>query len=276
MLGAGPNTGVLGLTSSTTAAAVEGDGAVVGVQGVSTTAGNTTGYGVKGAVMAGSGSAGVLGYAPNGVGYGFYGYSTASGGAGALAYNTTTGGSGLIAFNAGQGAGYAAIFGSATPQSGNVLVRGTLTTLNSAPSVAARDSAGSLRRFYGVQSPESWFEDFGSGQLSGGSATVQLDPAFAAVVDTSDYHVFLTPEGGWSSLYVAAKGAASFTVRDAGGGDTGAKPGSGGGAAPGASFSYRIVAKRNDVASARLEHVAEPPAVTAPEIPEIAPATKPS
>ena len=42
--------------------------------------------------------------------------------------------------------------------------------------------------------PENWFEDFGSGQLSGGAATITLDSAFAETVSTTaDYHVFLTP-----------------------------------------------------------------------------------
>ena len=157
---AAAHTGVLGLsTSSTGAAGVEGDGNLLGVQGVASAAG-ATGYGVKGIANvsgASGGSAGVLGYAPNGVGNGFYGFTTDPNGAGCLAYNTTTG-AGLIAYNGG-GSGsniYAAIFGSgATAHSGNVLVRGTLTQLGGAPTTGARDASGALHRLYGVQSPES-------------------------------------------------------------------------------------------------------------------------
>ena len=83
VLGTGAHTGVLGLTTTATAAAL-------GVQGVSVTTGSTTGYGVKGAVMNGAGSAAVFGCAPNGAGYGFYGYSTPGAAAGCLASRPTT------------------------------------------------------------------------------------------------------------------------------------------------------------------------------------------
>ena len=278
VLGTGTHIGVVGLTTSTTAAAVEGDGVALGVQGVSVTTGTSTGYGVKGAVMNGAGSAGVLGYAPNGVGYGFYGYSTSGAAAGCLAYNTTTSGYGLQAYNGGAGTGYAALFGfSGTPHSGNVLVEGTLTTFNSAPSVAARDASGGLHRLYGVQSPDSWFEDFGSAQLNGGSSSVQLDPAFAQLIDTSRYHVFVSPDGdsqGW--LYVSGKSATAFTVSAVGGSGSQDKSGAGGGGS-GVSFSYRVVGKRRDVAAVRLEPVAEPPAMAPPAVPAAAvtPATQP-
>ena len=269
MLGTGTHTGVLGLTTSTTAAAVEGDGVTIGVQGISVTNG-ATGYGVVGRANTGSGSAGVLGTSSSG--YGFYGYSTAGSGAGALAYNTTATGNGLVAFNAGGGSGYAAVFGnSGAPHSGNVLVQGTLTMLGAAPSLAARDAGGSLRRLYGVQSPESWFEDFGSAQLSGGSATVQLDPAFAELIDTSSYYVFPVPEGLPNGpLYVSAKTATGFTVSEAGSGagSAGGKPGAGGGGT-GIGFSYRIVAKRKNATSGRLEQVPEPPPpISPPAVPE--------
>jgi hypothetical protein len=106
---------------------------------------------------------------------------------------------------------------------------------------------------YSMESPESWFEDFGSGQLSGGSATVQLEPGFAGVVHGDNYHVFLTPRGeskGW--LYVGKQSPGSFTVQEAGGGTSSI------------GFSYRVVAKRKDIAGARLEPVDEP---ALPEVP---------
>ena len=273
---ANTRSGVVGITTSTIGfAGVEGDGNTLGVQGVSTTTGSTTGYGVKGIATNGAGSAGVLGYAPNGVGYGFYGYSTSPGAAGALAYNTTTTGYGLQAYNGGAGSGYAARFGAGTPHTGNVLIEGVLTVLNGAPSTGARDASGALHRFYGVQSPDSWFEDFGSAQVNNGSATVQLDPTFAGVVDTDNYHVFLSPEGAFASLYVSNKSPGGFTVSDAGGGSSGAKPGAGGGNGA-IGFSYRVVAKRKDVPAVRLEPIAEPAATPPPEIPQSAPAASPA
>jgi hypothetical protein len=101
-------------------------------------------------------------------------------------------------------------------------------------------------RLYTVQSPENWFEDFGSGQLSGGRTTVELDPAFAQTVSASgDYHVFLTPNGDSRGLYVAAKSATSFEVREQGGG------------ASSVAFDYRIVAKRKGYEDVRLADVTE-------------------
>jgi hypothetical protein len=88
---------------------------------------------------------------------------------------------------------------------------------------------------YSVQSAENWMEDFGSGQLSSGHASITLDPTFAATVNTGvEYHVFLTPNGDSKGLYIASKG-----------------PGSNGGKSS-ISFDYRIVAKRKGFESLRL------------------------
>jgi hypothetical protein len=97
------------------------------------------------------------------------------------------------------------------------------------------------RRLYAVESPEVWFEDFGSGQLIDGSAVVNLESIFAATVNTDeDYHVFLTPVDGWASLYVTNMTPTSFEVRDADGKSD-------------IAFRYRIVAKRNGYENVRLE-----------------------
>ena len=63
---------------------------------------------------------------------------------------------------------------------------------------------GSLRRLYSIESPESWFEDFGAQKLVKGRAEVRVDPKFAAVV-RGDYHIFLTPYGDSNGLYVARR-----------------------------------------------------------------------
>lgn len=99
---------------------------------------------------------------------------------------------------------------------------------------------------YAVQSTENWFEDFGSGQLGRGSATINLEPTFAQTVNTGmDYHVFLTPNGDCKGLYVSNKTAAGFEVRELGGGTSNV------------AFDYRIVAKRKGYENVRL---AEAPA----------------
>jgi len=72
---------------------------------------------------------------------------------------------------------------------------------------------------YAVEAPQNWFEDFGSGQLEGGSATVHLEPTFAQTVNTgTDYHVFLTPKGDSRGLYVTNEtpAALKFMSRKAG------------------------------------------------------------
>jgi hypothetical protein len=144
---------------------------------------------------------------------------------------------------------------------GGVLVNGNFTVMSGfVKSAAVRGRDGTLVRLYCVESPESWFEDFGSGQLSGGSVTVQLEPGFASVVKTDDYHVFLTPRGeskGW--LYVSNQTPSSFTIHETGGGTSNI------------AFAYRVVAKRKDIEGARLEHVDEPPTVQLLTLPELPP-----
>ena len=101
-------------------------------------------------------------------------------------------------------------------------------------------------KLYAVESPENWFEDFGSGQLSAGSAVIALEPTFAATVNSNaDYHVFLTPNGNSQGLYVASKTATSFEVREQGGGKSNI------------SFDYRIVARRIGYENIRMEDVTE-------------------
>jgi hypothetical protein len=108
-----------------------------------------------------------------------------------------------------------------------------------------------------MESPESWFEDFGSDKLSNGSATLQLEPEFAGVVKTDDYHVFPTPKGDCKGLYVSNQSSNGFTVHELQGGTSYV------------AFSYRIVAKRKDIPGARLEHVEEPPPVQLLKLPEL-------
>jgi hypothetical protein len=99
---------------------------------------------------------------------------------------------------------------------------------------------------YAMHSPENWMEDFGSGALQKGVAVVNIDPAFAETVSqTSDYHVFMTPNGDSKGLYVIHKTAGSFEVHESGGGTSSL------------SFDYRIVAKRRGYESQRLTDVTE-------------------
>ena len=108
--------------------------------------------------------------------------------------------------------------------SGNMTVAGNLTvngTINGAIASPAITSPGRGEQI----------ESVGDGQLSGGTAYVPIDAAFAKRLDASQpYHVFVTPDGdspGW--LYVSGKTATGFTVRESHSGSSSI------------AFDYRIV-----------------------------------
>jgi hypothetical protein len=90
-----------------------------------------------------------------------------------------------------------------------------------------------------MESPEVWFEDFGSAKLARGRAVVRLDANFAKVIKRGDYRVFVTPEGDCHGLYVRGKNANSFEVREFAGGKSSI------------AFSYRIVGRRKDIKQQR-------------------------
>jgi hypothetical protein len=234
--------GVFGTTNTSLGGAPAIQGTNFGAGGPGVVGFSSAGTGVGGGTATGIGFAGVASTSGNGV----QGQTTS----GIAVEGIATGASGFSGyFTGGQGM---AVNGNFTVNHGFV------------KSAAVRGKDGTLVRLYCVESPESWFEDFGHGQLTNGSTTVQLEPGFAAVVKTDDYHVFLTPQGeskGW--LYVSGKTPTNFTVHEAGGGTSSV------------AFDYRIVAKRKDVAGVRLEHVDEPPTVHLFTLPEL-PATPPT
>ena len=94
---------------------------------------------------------------------------------------------------------------------------------------------GTQRVLYCMESPELWFEDFGTAKLNKGRATVKLDADFAKVIKRGDYRVFVTPEGECRGLSVRRKRAASFEVRELMSGTSSI------------AFSYRIVGRRKDI-----------------------------
>jgi hypothetical protein len=94
---------------------------------------------------------------------------------------------------------------------------------------------GSQRLLHCMESPEHWFEDFGSAKLARGRAVVKLDVNFAKVIKPGDYRVFVTPEGNCHGLYVRHKNANSFEVHELTGGKSSV------------AFSYRIVGRRKDI-----------------------------
>jgi hypothetical protein len=119
---------------------------------------------------------------------------------------------------------------------GNLSCTGNVTT-----PVKVKDGSRQVA-LNAIASPESWFEDFGSGQLSGGTAVISLEPTYVQTVNTGvEYHVFLTPKGDSHGLYVTNETSTSFEVREQGGGTSNI------------AFDYRIVAKRIGFENIRLE-----------------------
>ena len=240
--------GVYGLASATTGSAIGVRGRTtstsidsIGVLGEVVAAGNSTAVGVKGVSNAGVGLQGT-----SVTSYGLAGASTTSFGLvgassqaiGVYGRGGTVGIYGVpISPN-----GFAAQF------NGNVVIQGSLTVTGSFPkSAAVKKRDGSQARMYCMESPESWFEDFGTAELKQGQATVDLDPEFDQVVKGDDYRVFLTEIGDCGGLFVSRKGPHRCEVR------------SRAGAVGKGSFDYRVVARRFDNVGKRMEKVEIPP-----------------
>ncbi|HLH22508.1 MAG TPA: hypothetical protein VK066_08285 [Chloroflexota bacterium] len=190
---------------------------------------------------ASNGNVGVLGTSNSSIG-GFFSSGTSTG-----------------LYATGPGSAFAARF------DGPVQVNGAFTVLGGPKSAAVPHPDGSHRRLYCMESPESWFEDFGRDQLVSGQARVRLDADFDALVQGDNYYVFLTEHGDQGGLYVDHIGPHAFTVRARN-------------TAANAPFSYRVVAKRKDIAGPRLERVdipAAPPRPAAPPPPPAIPALEP-
>jgi len=122
----------------------------------------------------------------------------------------------------------------------NLWVAGNLSANGSKSAIVMTASYGD-RKLYAMESPENWFEDFGTATLESGIAVVTIDPIFAETVNLDmDYHVFLTPLGD-CSLFVSEKTSTSFTVQAIGGAECNI------------DFDYRIIAKRLGYEDIRLE-----------------------
>jgi hypothetical protein len=194
------------------------------------------------------------GPSPGAGGFGIYGLS--ANGHGLVGATASAGGAAVVGATNGVAGAYAAAF------YGSVVVGGAFTVFGGPKSAAVPHPDGSHRRLYCMESPESWFEDFGKGQLECGHAAVTIDPDFAAVVDLDDYQVFLTEYGQHSDLCVAEQTPTGFRVQ--------AKDDSASG-----RFGWRVLARRNDISGERLAKVTIPREPTLPPPVPDAPAPTP-
>ena len=222
-----------------------------------------------------SGSAGVHGVAPNGIGVagnstnrvGVAGFSDSFVGTfgeaqpqglteeptvtiGVLGRSNPPSGRGVIGFsNDGFGIGGVTTTGWAGRFDGRVGIVGNFIVFGGQKSAALPHPDGSYRLTYAIESPESWLEDVGRAELLSGNVRVELDAEFAALVRTDDYHVFVTPEGDCNGLFVSGRDDRAFEVRELNGGRATV------------AFSYRVFARRADVAPGRLAAVDPPPPI---------------
>jgi hypothetical protein len=208
---------------------------------------SSSGSGVAGSSSSGAGvygssssSNGVFGTSASGFGvWGEAGTGAGSGGVVGVARSAGTVGFQALAVSPAVYAGFFV---------GTVTISGSLGVAGSKFAVV-KGADNKYRGMYAVESPECWFEDFGTGTLANGVATVKLDPLFAQHIHTDDYHVFLTGIDQHHQLIAKAKGAGSFTVEA----DTALATLKGQKASDlSGTFSWRVVAKRNDIKGERM------------------------
>jgi hypothetical protein len=244
-MGTGVNFGVRGAMVSPAGFAVYGRNdaggtAVLGEVPASTNQNGIALYGLNNSTYAGT--------APGAGGFGVYGLSAK--GHGLVGATASTGGAAVVGASNGVAGAFAGAF------YGSVVVSGGFTVVGGPKSAAVPHPDGSHRRLYCMESPESWFEDFGRGQLECGQAAVLIDPDFAAVVDLDEYQVFVTEYGQHSDLCVTDQTATGFRVQAKDDAATG-------------RFGWRIVARRKDIRGDRLAPVTIPPEPTLPPVPDL-------
>jgi len=228
---------------STTAGVFGGGGAGIGVWGASTggigvLASSPASHAVFGSALA-AGSSGVFGTSTSANGFGVSGQN--NGGIAVGAFSTSS--VGLFAVS---GSNTAVVgrttSGKAAEFFGNVEITGDFTA-SGMKSAAVKVADGSIRRMYCLESPLSYFEDMGTGQVTNGSGSVTLDPMFLSTVSSDDYFVYLTPDGDCRGLFVESKSATGFAVKELMGGESTTK------------FSWRVVAKRTGITNERFAKV---------------------
>jgi len=201
-----------------------------GVYGSSTNSDGVYGISGTGTGLSGSSTSG----------YGVYGTSPHNYGV----VGVTTSGNGV--YGQVSVAPQAGTIGRTLDASGNwgLYAFGNIGATGTKSSVVPVDNGTRQVALYAVESPGVWFEDYGSGRLVSGVATINIDPAYAQTVNTGvQYHVFLTPDGDCEGLYVTARTATGFEVRELHQGKSNV------------TFDYRIIALRRGYETKRLADV---------------------
>lgn len=237
--------------------AIVGDALTGGGDGVIgfVNAGNSFGtWGISqnanGTGAAGAGNNTVTVYLPTGSGGAFTGRDV---GVFGFARNPTTGtagpnGGGYFrdSINAANNIGvYVAAYSAGLPY--KIIGTGNVSTI-------IPDARGTDHVMFAPEAPEVLFEDYGTGQLVNGIAHITLDPIYALNVLVDEQHplkVFIQLEGDCNGVYVDAKSADGFDVKELANGHSNV------------SFSWHVVANRSNTslgnfADARLPEFHDP------------------
>ena len=214
----------------------------VGLYGVNIhDTGTAIGYGTSGQPV--SRYAGIFGFGNDGAG--LYGYSFSDIGAviendsqlPTLVVNAQNTTSGDLEIAASAGNVNSDTINFSVDRSGNIQHSGVISSVTRNPQADVAT--------YSAQQSESTVEDLGTAQLAGGVASVRIPDDFRSTTDGSArYMVFLTPYGDNNGLYISARSASGFTVREAHGGRDSL------------AFDYRVVAHPYGSArDERLPHI---------------------
>ena len=219
-----------------------------GVMGWSTDNVGVYGYSPKFYALQGVSVSGVGLRAESATGVGVLGWQTANvQGAAAGVVGVAETGFGVMAFSRAGISLYAKSVSSLAARfDGDVEIHGSFNVIGGSKSAVVPHRDGTHRQLYCVESPESWFEDFGETSLKNGVAKVKLDRDFAALVNTRKYQVFLSSYDR-AQLYVQKRTRDGFEIR--------AIADAGGRIPKMARCAYRIVARRKDIKAPRLAKV---------------------
>jgi len=149
---------------------------------------------------------------------------------------------GVSGYFSGTNTSYAGVWGGRGSYGWGVYYSGGLSG-SGTKSCVMRTSKGPAA-LYCQESPENWFEDFGSTTLTNGRAHVELDALFLETVTVDSRHplkVFVQQTSGNPVNLVVQKGTTGFDIVGPAGSDI--------------SFDYRVVAKRKGFENLRLKVV---------------------
>jgi hypothetical protein len=158
--------------------------------------------------------------------------------------SSTAGAAGVVGWNNASSGGTRGVWGGVSSSSGvGVYYSGGLSG-SGTKNCIVRTTMGPVA-FYCQESPESWFEDFGSAQLINGKAHIELDPIFLESVtidDTNPMRVFIQLTGVEKCNEIRViKGRTGFDVIELNNGNSNV------------TFDYRVVAKRKGFENKRME-----------------------